>query len=823
MRRKAIATALGLSVCSALGPGTGASATVDNNFGSGGRVTVTDVDNLALVARPGGTLVSVGVLPYNTAKLVVGERTATGDPVTSFGTGGTAELPVPEADGTADDVARVFEPKGMALAADGGVVVQFNTSVGAAIGKITPTGTFDPAFGGGDGWVTDWYVLCGLATDLAIGADGAIYTVSHDLQGNTTKPQCPGSGLRKYTANGTKVTGWGGATHEVEGGRHDGRIEAAALAVGPVGGAERVVTAGVVPGNNSAVAGVLLLDVAGNPVPGFGTDGLATFDPSPGQPVEYWGGHGGFTRTYENKTATDVAIDGAGRIVVVGASRRSMGGDIDVWVARLLPTGQLDPAFGSGGIAWADVEGHRDDYALQVALDGNGRPVITGSSADAPLGGPVDTRAQFTLRLTAQGVVDTATLPTVTTFGAGTAHIPHSMAVFGDARVYTAGSALDPYGLFRGYLGATGLPTVSPSPTPAPLFNGIEPVRALDTRLDGGPLRAGADRSVTVTGIGAVPATGVGAVAVNVTVEAPTGGGYLTVWPSGSPMPLASSLNHGAGQTVANALVVGVGPDGRIDLGLGAGQASVVVDVLGWFATGPGFQPVTPVRALDTRDGGGALLVPAGGAIEIDVTGLGAVPDSGVAAVALNLTAVDPAAGGHLRAWPTGNVTPDASVLNFTAGQTIANAMVLGTGTGGRVTVRNYAAGPVHLVVDVAGWFPTGSPFQPVNPVRALDSRDGAPFGTADRRRLHVAGIGAVPAAGVRAVVVNVTVTEPAAPTYVSVWPAGGAPPNSSAVNAGPGQTLANALVVGVDANGDIDLYNAVGDAHVIVDILGWF
>lgn len=821
MRKKAIATALGLSLACGLGPGRGAGATVDNNFGSSGRLVLSDVDNLGLVARPNGNIVGVGVLPYATKKIVITERDGRGGAVSSLG-GGTVELVVPGADGTAEDVARVFEAKGLALAADGGVVVQFSTSVGASLAKITPSGTFDTGFGSGTGWVNDQYVLCGLATDLAIGADGSIYTASHELQGNALKPQCPGSGLRKYTPTGTKVENWGGAARTVEGGRQDARIEAAALTVGRVGGAERIVTAGVVPGNNTASAGILLLDAAGEPVPGFGTDGLVTFDPSPAVAVEYWGGISGFARTYENKTATDVAIDRAGRIVVVGSSRRTAGGDIDVWVARLSADGRLDPTFGTGGIAWTDVEAGRDDYALQLALDDDDRPVITGSAARGTIGGSTDPRAQFTTRLTATGARDTTTLPTVTTFGADTGHIPHGMALVGGTRVYTAGSALDQYGLFRGYLGATTLPAVAASPGAA-LFNGIRPVRALDTRDGSGPIQAGAPRSVAVTGLAGVPATGVAAVAVNVTVEAPTTGGYLTVWPSGSAMPLASSINYGPGDTIANALVVGVGPDGRIDLGVGAGSASVIVDVMGWFGTGAGFTPVTPVRAVDTRADGAALLVPANGSLDVAVTGLAGVPSSGVGAVALNLTAVDPAAGGHLRAWPAGNPTPYASVLNFRAGRTVANAMVLGTGADGRVTIRNYSDGPVHLVVDVAGWFTTGAAYHPVNPVRALDSRDGSAFGTDTRRTLHVAGVGEVPAAGLQAVVVNVTVTDPATATYVSVWPAGGARPDVSAVNVAPGETLANALIVGVGANGDLDLYNAVGDAHVIVDILGWF
>ncbi len=817
-----IATALCLSLASTIAAAGHAGATVDTGFGANGKIQQDDVDNLTVVARPNGNVLSVGVLPFTSKSFSVSEHTATGAPVSSFGANGAAQLLIPGADGTADDINRIFEVKGAAVAADGGLVVHFSTSVGAALAKITPAGALDPSFGGGDGWLTDWYVQCGLTTDLSIGADGAIYTVSHDLQGNAAKPACPGTGTRKYSANGTKVDNWGGAALNLEGGRQDGRIEAAAMTVATVGGAERVVTSGVVPGNNTASAGVQLLDPDGNAVAGFGTDGLVTFDPSPGVAVDYWGGISGFARMYENKTAIDVAVDGAGHIVVLGSSARTTGGDVDVWVARLTPTGQLDTGFGAGGIAWTDVGGHQFDYALSLAVDGHDRPVIVGSTSSAAAGTTPDTRAQFTVRLTTTGAVDPSTAPTVTTFGSGLPHIPHSMALVGDGRVYSAGGAVDQYGLFRGYLGSTTLPVLSPTGS-SELFNGISPVRALDTRAAGSPLAAGAPRSVTVTGIGAVPISGVSAVAINVTVEAPTTGGYLTVWPSGSTMPLASSLNYAAGQTIANSLVVGVGPDGRIDLGLGDGQASVIVDVMGYLGEGQGFTAVTPVRAIDTRANGGTLVVQPNTTVEVPVTALGAIPAGGVSAVALNLTAVDPVAGGHLRAWPTGGDTPWASVLNFAPGQTVANAMVLGVGANGSVTIANYSDGPVHIVVDVAGWFADSSAFHAITPARALDTRSTNGFGTAEQRTLHVAGVGGVPASGVRAVVVNVTVTEPTNPTFVSIWPGGTALPPTSAVNAGAGQTLANALIVGVDANGDVDLFNAVGDAQVIVDVLGYF
>ena len=69
---------------------------------------------------------------------------------------------------------------------------------------------------------------------------------------------------------------------------------------------------------------------------------------------------------------------------------------------------------------------------------------------------------------------------------------------------------------------------------------------------------------VRVTGLpGVVPATGVGAVSMNVTVTQPDGGGYVTVFPCGV-QPTASSLNYVPGQTVANAVIAPVSAQGEV-------------------------------------------------------------------------------------------------------------------------------------------------------------------------------------------------------------------------------------------------------------------
>jgi serine protease len=73
------------------------------------------------------------------------------------------------------------------------------------------------------------------------------------------------------------------------------------------------------------------------------------------------------------------------------------------------------------------------------------------------------------------------------------------------------------------------------------------------------------------------------------------------------------------------------------------------------------------------------------------------------------------------------------------------------------------------------------------------------------------------------AVVLNVTVTNPTAGSYLTVWPDGNGQPLASDLNFGKGQTRANLVVVKVGANGKVDLSNLAGSTDVIIDVVGWY
>jgi subtilisin family serine protease len=259
-------------------------------------------------------------------------------------------------------------------------------------------------------------------------------------------------------------------------------------------------------------------------------------------------------------------------------------------------------------------------------------------------------------------------------------------------------------------------------------YTGVDPQRLLDTRscsgcdtIDGlyeaeGALVAQQTFFLPVVGRGTIPLTGVGAVALNVTVASPTASNYLTVYPSGAPQPTASNLNFTAGQTIANMVIAKVGNDGKIAIFNNAGSTQVLVDVVGWFPSVSEYTGIVPQRFMDTRscigcdtiDGqneGLGPLTPAQ-AYPLQITGRGSIPSSGVGSVALNVTVVGSTASNYLTVYPFGAAQPTASNLNFVGGQTIANMVIVKLGTGGKITLFN-RDGITPVLVDVVGWFPS--------------------------------------------------------------------------------------------------------------------
>jgi hypothetical protein len=131
--------------------------------------------------------------------------------------------------------------------------------------------------------------------------------------------------------------------------------------------------------------------------------------------------------------------------------------------------------------------------------------------------------------------------------------------------------------------------------TEAGAFQALSPARVLDTRTGNGatgPVGAGRSVAVQITGRGGIPATGVSAVAINLTATAPTASGYLTAHPDGTARPTVSTLNYAKSQTIANMATVPVGSNGAIRLYNGSpGTVQLVGDIAGYYLGSPVSDP----------------------------------------------------------------------------------------------------------------------------------------------------------------------------------------------------------------------------------------
>lgn len=446
-------------------------------------------------------------------------------------------------------------------------------------------------------------------------------------------------------------------------------------------------------------------------------------------------------------------------------------------------------AVSSPGAATAPVS-----YSQPVAVDDVGTPAVTctpPSGSSFPVGSTVVTCTATN----ASGLTATTSFTVIVT--AGRDYVPLAPARLADTRAN--GSTVD--GLFVG----------------------------------GGPMAAGSTLELTVAGRGGVPADAV-AVTLNVTVTDPQAAGYLTVYPCGSAQPTASNLNYATGTTIPNAVVSKVGTGGTVCV-FAQQPLHLVVDVNGAFPPTTTYSAINPARVLDTRSAGatvdalqqGTGPVAAGSVTTVQLTGRAGVPADATAAV-LNVTVTEPASAGYATVYPCGSEPPTASNLNYTTGLTIPDLVIAKLGTGGSVCIFTQAA--THLIVDALGYFPAGTTYSALLPARLLDTRsasatiDGigvgagaAPAGAVTI--VHVRDRGGVPA-GATTSVLNVTVTEPAAAGYVTVYPCGIDPPLASNLNFVAGQTIPNAVISQIGATGDVCLFNSQ-PTHLIVDVTGYF
>ncbi|MER5524790.1 PKD domain-containing protein [Streptomyces sp. NPDC002677] len=311
--------------------------------------------------------------------------------------------------------------------------------------------------------------------------------------------------------------------------------------------------------------------------------------------------------------------------------------------------------------------------------------------------------------------------------------------------------------------------------------------------------------------------------------------GTLTLYTHGTTRPGTAAIAFEPGRKATAETTVKVTPTGSVDLYNGSsGAVTVNVATVGLQSHAQyadTYHPVTPARLLDTRTGTGGTRAPVAGghSLTLPVGGTHGVP-ANATAVVLDVTATTTKASGDLTV--ATHSTNDSVVTGpyWTTGQTATTQVVIPV-YDGKVVLHNDSKASANLVADLVGWYGTtanGSEFLPVTPARILNTRTGTGTGKVAKiaahatLRLKVTGAHGVPATGVTAVDLNLTVPSPSGNGYLVAYPDGTARPGVYSLNFAKGHSTANRALVKVGTDGEIDLYNAgTGPVDVYADVLG--
>jgi uncharacterized delta-60 repeat protein len=315
-----------------------ATGALDTTFGGDGIVqTLVDEDSTAeaVALQPDGKLVVV--LSTNiggTSFYSVARYTASGALDTTFSGDGLVEV--------RDAVDRIFLSD-VAIAPDGQIVIAgsqfFDDLVGAGgvfVGRLTGTGAWDTSFNTTGRREITTLAVWATANAVRVLPDGRVL-----YAGNM------GNGLPvigQLTASGQPDTSFGGdGLREAPYGDVDGTFEEVLLT----------------PDGRIVVTGMFLADglvarftSAGEADASFGANGRLLLDP-----------------TNQNARHLVPALEPNGRIVVAAEA------STDMWVARVLSNGVLDPTFGTAGFTSAGI-GEEYDTPVGVGITSTGRILV---------------------------------------------------------------------------------------------------------------------------------------------------------------------------------------------------------------------------------------------------------------------------------------------------------------------------------------------------------------------------------------------------------------------------------------------------------------
>jgi len=293
----------------------------------------------AIAVQPDGKIVVAGTCHNGSDNdFCVARYTVSGLLDATFGSGGKVITDI----SGADDYANA-----LALQADGKIVVAgscYSIGLDFCLARYNANGVLDATFGTGGTLVTTITGLDDVAAALALQPDGRIVVAGYCYTGGPGSDFC----LARYNADGTIDTnfGSGGQVFTAITANDD---PARALALQPDG---KIVVAGTC----SDAFCLARYSSTGVLDPSFGSSGSVVTNIGTG-------------------LVRAVALQPDGKIVVAGAC---VNGNWDFCLTRYGSSGALDLSFGSNGIVATPVNGTNNEYVRALALQPDGRIAVAG-------------------------------------------------------------------------------------------------------------------------------------------------------------------------------------------------------------------------------------------------------------------------------------------------------------------------------------------------------------------------------------------------------------------------------------------------------------
>ncbi len=379
------------------------------------------------------------------------------------------------------------------------------------------------------------------------------------------------------------------------------------------------------------------------------------------------------------------------------------------------------------------------------------------------------------------------------------------------------------------------LATATTASHPPGTYQPLNATRVFDTRPSS-PVAARTTARVQIQGVAGLPASGISAVTVTLTVPAPATAGSVSVFPSSTPWTGAATVTFAEGSTQQNTVTAQLGSDGAISVRNNTALAlHLIADVVGYYTAGPavpgGYQPVPLQRLYDTRAAGSQPLA-VGATATVQVTGRGAVPASDVSAGTINLTVLSPTVTGSISIVPAGTSPDPPMAVSFAVGQTEQSMLSAQLSSSGAFSVRNSSGVVLNLVIDLVGYYIAGTPpapggYVPQAPDRAADLG----FIVGEIRTVPTLGTPttfddgfSTPHWGLRAEAILLTVVSPSQAGSISVFAGDRGFDSKATVSFVAGPTVQRLVTVRIPPDGTIRIRNnSSGILSVTVDIIGYF